>query len=180
MDYLMLGSLSVDDGGRALALGGLRQRAVLAVLLLSADRTVSVDALIEQVWAEAPPPKALASVRAYIANLRKILASPERADRLATDGYGYRLRLGDDRLDTRLFETRVGQGKRLLSARDTAGAARTLTDALALWRGAPLADFRDLPFAHHEIHRLEALRADAVEARYEAELAQGRAGAPKS
>ncbi|MCV7082878.1 BTAD domain-containing putative transcriptional regulator [Mycolicibacterium insubricum] len=175
MDYLMLGSLAVVDGERTPALGGLRQRAVLAVLLLSADRTVSIDALIEQVWDDAPPPKALASVRAYIANLRKILAGEDRADRLATDGYGYRLRLGDDRLDIRLFETRVGHGKRLLAACHTAGAARVLTEALALWRGSPLADFRDLPFAHHEIHRLEALRADAVEARYEADLAQGHA-----
>lgn len=179
MDYLLLGPMAVVDADQTRNPGGFRQRAVLAVLLLSADRAVDIDTLIEQVWDGAPPPKPIASLRAYIANLRKILTEQtrhgDRADRLVTDGHGYRLRLGTDRLDTRMFEAQVGQGKRLLEAGDPAGAGDTLGQALALWRGAPLSDFRDLPFAHHEIHRLEALRADAVEAHYECDLRVGRA-----
>lgn len=174
MDYLLLGTMTVTADGQVLNLGGFRQRAVLAALLLSADRTVDVDALTEQVWGASPPPKPVASLRAYVANLRRILADDVRRDRVVTDGRGYRLRLGSDRLDTRLFEAQVGQGKRLPDTGDPAGAAATLAPALALWRGSPLADFRELPFADHEVHRLKALRSDAVETRYEAELLNGR------
>ncbi len=174
MDYSLLGTLTVTNGDRVLNLGGFRQRAVLAALLLSADRTVDVDALTEQVWDVSPPPKPVSSLRAYIANLRRILADDVRTDRVVTDGRGYRLQLDSDRLDSRQFEAQADQGKRLLDAGDSVGAAATLAAALASWRGSPLADFRDLPFAHHEIHRLKALRSDAVETRYEAELRNGR------
>ena len=173
MEYLLLGAMGVTAASEPLGLGGFRQRSVLAVLLLSADRIVDSDALVDQVW-DQPPPKPMTSLRSYVANLRRILAADGRTDRLLTDGRGYRLRLDDDRLDTRQFEAGVAYGRRLLDAGDAVAAARTLTDALALWRGGPLSDFRDQPFAGHEIHRLEALRADAVETRYEAELQQGR------
>lgn len=174
MDYFLLGSMTVTSRGRVLSLGGLRQRAVLAALLLSAGRAVDIDTLVDEVWDGSPPPKPVASLRAYVANLRRILADDGRTDRVVTDGHGYRLQLGTDRMDTRLFETQVGQGKRLMDTGDSAGAATVLAEALGLWRGSPLSDFRDLPFAHHEIHRLEALRSDAVEARYEADLLEGR------
>ncbi len=174
MDYLLLGTMTVTDGDRALNLGGYRQRAVLAALLLAADRTLDVDTLTEQVWDGSPPPKPVVSLRAYVANLRRILADDARTDRLVTDGHGYRLRLGADRLDTRQFETQTGLGKRLLDNGDPTRAATVLDGALALWRGSPLSDLRDLQFTYHEIHRFEALRSDAVEARYEAELLRGR------
>ncbi|MFN8072769.1 MAG: BTAD domain-containing putative transcriptional regulator [Mycobacterium sp.] len=174
MRYLLLGSMLVADDTHSLRLGGFRQRAVLAALLLSPDRVVDVDTLTEQVWDGSPPPKPIASLRAYIANLRRILAYDQRTDRLVTDGHGYRLQLGPDQLDTRIFEAQVEQGRRLLSAGNASGAGSVLAEALDLWRGAPLSEFRDLSFCHHEIHRLEALRADAVGARYEADLMQGR------
>ncbi len=174
MEYLLLGSTTVTHDGRLLALGGLRQRSVLAALLLSANLTVDIDTLTDHVWDGSPPAKSITSLRAYVANLRRILSCDGRTDRLVTDGHGYRLHLGQDRLDIRRFEVLIGQGKRLLEARDPAGAAQMLTEALGLWRGNPLVDFRDLSFACHEIHRMEALRSDAVEARYEAELLLGR------
>ena len=173
MRYLLLGSMLVADDTHAVRLGGFRQRTVLAALLLSPDRVVDVDMLTEQVWDGSPPPKPIASLRAYVANLRRILAYDQRTDRLVTDGHGYRLQLGPDQLDTRVFEAQIGRGKRLLSAGDAVGAGSVLGEALELWRGAPLGEFRDLSFCHHEIHRLEALRADAVGARYEADLLQG-------
>ena len=174
VDYLLLGPMAAERGGAPLILGGFRQRAVLAVLLLAADRAVDIDTLIEQVWDGAPPPKPISSLRAYVANLRRILADDDRGDRLVTDARGYRLQLGSDRLDTREFETQIGHGKRLLDAGDAAEAGRMLEGALHHWRGGALTDFRDQPFANHEIHRLEALRADAVEACFDAGLQQGR------
>ena len=174
MRYLLLGSTLAADHTHTLRLGGFRQRTVLAVLLLSPDRVVDIDTLTEQVWDGSPPPKPMSSLRAYIANLRRILADDKRTDRLVTDAHGYRLQLGLDQLDTRVFEARIGQGHRFLDAGDAIGAGRILGEALELWRGAPLGEFRDLSFCHDEIHRLEALRADAVGAWYEAELLQGR------
>ena len=174
MDYLLLGTMTATAGDRTLNLGGYRQRAVLAALLLAADRTLDVDTLTEQVWDGSPPPKPVVSLRAYVANLRRILADDARTDRLVTDGHGYRLQLGADRLDTRQFETQTGLGKRLLDNGDPTRAATVLDGALALWRGSPLSDLRDLQFTYHEIHRFEALRSDAVEARFEAELLRGR------
>lgn len=173
MDYLLLGPLRATSGREPLALGGLRQRAVLAVLLLSAERVVDCDTLVDQVW-QTPPSKPLTSLRAYVANLRRILAFDGCRDRLVTDGGGYRLRLGDDRVDSEVFESGVAHGRRLLLSGDPAAATRVLAGVLALWRGEPLGEFRDQPFAGGEIHRLRALRVDALEAFYEAELRQGR------
>jgi DNA-binding SARP family transcriptional activator len=173
MDYQLLGPLRATSGTQPLTLGGLRQRAVLAVLLLSSERVVDCESLIEQVW-QTPPPKPITSLRAYVANLRRILAVDGCRDRLVSDGGGYRLRLADDRVDSELFESGVAKGRRLLRSGDRAAASRVLAGALALWRGDPLWDFRDQPFAGAEIHRLQALRVDAVEAFYEAELRQGR------
>jgi DNA-binding SARP family transcriptional activator len=173
MDYLLLGPMAVMRDNELLPLGGLRQRGVLAALLLAANRTVDTDKLIELVWDDSPPPKPIASLRAYIANLRRILGG-EHVGPLITDANGYHLNLGSDRLDTREFESLVGEGSRLLDVGDAARAGRVLERSLKLWRGAPLADFRDQPFVDHEVHRLEALRADAVETWFEAELRLGR------
>jgi DNA-binding SARP family transcriptional activator len=174
VEYQLLGSMAVSRSGAPLVLGGFRQRAVLAGLLLSADRTVELVTLIELVWDDVPPSKPISSIRAYVANLRRILGDDQRSDRLLTEARGYRLQLGSDRLDIHEFELQIGHGKRLLDAADPLGAVRKIERALLLWRGAPLTEFRDQPFVNHEIHRLEALRADAVETRFEAELLRGR------
>lgn len=170
VEYGILGPLAVHRDGQSLVLGGLRQRAVLAVLLLAEDRTVEVDRLIELVWGEFAPPKPLASVRAYVTNLRRILGSDGA---LLREGAGYRLDTGADVVDVRQFTQLVTEGRRLLDLGDAAAAKAALDDALSRWRGTPLADFRDLNFATHEIHRLETMRADAVESRFEAALQLG-------
>lgn len=170
MHYQLLGPMTVIHDDTEVTLGGLRQRGVLAALLLAAGRTVATDTLVEMVWADAPPAKPIASLRAYIANLRRLLGG----QRVVTDRSGYRLNLGTDRLDIREFETLVADSRRLLDAGDHVAAARTVERSLRLWRGVPLADFRDQPFVHYEMHRLEALRADALETRFEAQLGMGR------
>ena len=147
---------------------------MLAALLLSPDRVVDVDTLTEQVGTDRRRPSRSRRCAPTSPTCRRILAYDQRTDRLVTDGHGYRLQPGPDQLDTRIFEAQVEQGRRLLSAGNASGAGSVLAEALDLWRGAPLSEFRDLSFCHHEIHRLEALRADAVGARYEADLMQGR------
>lgn len=171
VQYQVLGPVAVTDGGVALSLGGFRQRAVLTVLLLSVDRTVDVDTLVENVWDGAPPAKPLTSLRAYVANLRRIIG----ADRLITADHGYRLRLGSDSLDSMVFESLAGRGRRLLDSGDPAAAHDCLSRALTLWQGQPLTDFRDSSWVQHEIQRLTAIRADTVESCYEAALLLGSA-----
>ncbi|MEV3900810.1 BTAD domain-containing putative transcriptional regulator [Mycobacterium sp. NPDC050551] len=174
MDFLLLGPLTVLRDGEPRPLGGLRQRAVLAALLLNAGREVEIDRLIDHVWHDAAPRKPVLSLRAYIANLRRILGADLG---LSTGTSAYCLHVGDHRIDARDFESLIERGRRQLDSGDAAGSARTLEQALGLWRGTPLSDLRNEVFVQQEVHRLETLRADAVEARFEAELRLGHAEA---
>ncbi|TPG34215.1 BTAD domain-containing putative transcriptional regulator [Mycolicibacterium hodleri] len=169
MEYRLLGSLSVFRDGEALPLGGLRQRAVLAAMLLAGERAVDADRLIDQVWGENAPPKPLVSLRAYVANLRRVLG----AGAVVRVGTGYRIDTGGDVVDAREFARLVDSGRRLLDSGELAAARTALEDGLALWHDAPLAEFRDLDFAIPEAHRLEAMRAEAVELYFEAALRLG-------
>ncbi|BBY31257.1 BTAD domain-containing putative transcriptional regulator [Mycolicibacterium sediminis] len=170
MEYRILGPLAVRRDGLDLPLGGLRQRAVLAVLLLSDDRAVEVDRLIEQVWGDEVPAKPLSSLRAYVANLRRIIGTDGAITRA---GQGYRLDTAGDVVDVREFARLIAQGRKLLDVGDAAAALPCLDEALGYWRGTPLADFRNLNFAMPEVHRLDTMRADAVELRFETALRLG-------
>ena len=165
MEFRILGALEVSEGGRSLPLGGTKQRAVLAVLLLHADEVVSTERLIDDVW-ERPPATVKAVLQGYISKLRKALP-PET---LLTRGPGYLLRLEPHELDLRRFE-------RLVEEADNAApalAAGKIREALALWRGPPLADFAEEPFAQAAVARLEELRLLAIEKRIAADLELGR------
>lgn len=169
MEYRLLGALTVVRDGVALPLGGLRQRAVLAALLLAGDRAVDADRLIDQVWGENAPPKPLVSLRAYVTNLRNIIG----ASALVRTGSGYRISTAGDVVDARELARLVDSGRRLLDSGESAAARTALEDALSLWHGTPLTEFRNLDFAIPETHRLEALRAEAVELYFEAALRLG-------
>jgi DNA-binding SARP family transcriptional activator len=169
VEYRILGPLAVLRHGDEVTLGGLRQRAVLAVLLLAGGRTVDTDRLIEQVWGDDAPPKPLASLRSYITNLRRLLDDSA----IVRDSSGYRIATAGAAVDAHEFARLVGDGRTVLDGGDPASARDTFANALALWRGSPLSDFRDHHFAMSEIHRLEALRIDAVEGYYDAALRLG-------
>ncbi|MBA3429385.1 MAG: winged helix-turn-helix domain-containing protein [Actinobacteria bacterium] len=158
MEFRILGPLEVVDDGRVLGLGSGRQLALVALLLLNANETVSMDRLVDELWGESPPPTAAKIVRNSISLLRR-----ELGDRLVTRPPGYLLRVEEDELDSRHLERAV-----------EGGHLDELTDALALWRGSPLSQFAYEQFAQNEIARLEELRLTAVEARVEAQLAVGR------
>ncbi|WP_243841574.1 AfsR/SARP family transcriptional regulator [Mycobacterium sp. DL592] len=165
--------------GTPAGLGGPKQRCVLAVLLANRGNVVSVDRLIDAVWGDEPPPKALTSVRSYMANLRRILdpssvASRADVQRLPSYPHGYQLNLlSGDSVDLFEFENLVSAGRNALINGDAATAVRTLGEALALWRGQPFGEFAYHEFAASEGIRITALRTTCMEARFDAALELG-------
>jgi DNA-binding SARP family transcriptional activator/class 3 adenylate cyclase len=179
VQFRILGPLEVlDDHGRPLALGGAKQRALLAVLLLHAGQAVSADRLIDELWGEDPPETARSVLQVYVANLRKVLepARPKRAAGgvLRTQAPGYLLDLGLEELDLARFERLAAEGRAALAAGDPAKAARLLAEAVGLWRGQTLTDVTLAASGQGAIARLEERRLTALEDRIEAELALGR------
>jgi DNA-binding SARP family transcriptional activator len=169
VDFRILGPLEVADSGRLLVVGPLKERALLALLLLRANEVVSRDRLIDELWGEEPPASAVTVLQTYVSHLRKVLPS----GRLTTRPPGYVIAAGKDELDLRRFERLVAQGEAALDGGDVRTAADTFGEALGLWRGAALADFAYEPFAQPAIRRLEELRLAALERRIEADLALG-------
>jgi DNA-binding SARP family transcriptional activator/tetratricopeptide (TPR) repeat protein len=174
MDFRILGPLEVSHNGRAVALGGPKQRALLALLLQGGNEVISSDRLIEDLWGERPPATAAKSLQVHISRLRKALQSDAENDVVLTRGQGYVIELGPDELDVRCFERLLDEGRRALAAGEPERAAPKLCEGLDLWRGPPLADFAYEPWAQTEIARLEELRLSAVEERLDADLALGR------
>jgi DNA-binding SARP family transcriptional activator len=180
VEFRILGPLQVVADGRSLVLGGVKQRAVLAMLVVHAGRVVSSDRLIEAVWQGRPPDRAGVTLRGYVSRLRAVL-EPKRSREapfqvLVSDHSGYRLDVGSEQVDAARFEALVREGSAALEAGDPDRAATTLRAALAMWRGPVLADLTDLEFARGERARFEELRLVAVETRIAAELALGRHG----
>ena len=170
MDFRVLGPLEVLDGEQAVKLGGAKQRALLAVLLLDANAVVSSDRLVDLLWGDEPPATASHSIQVYVSNLRKAVGSA----RLRTVAPGYAIDVGPDELDLARFERLLDEGRNRLADGQAEPAAVTLREALGLWYGPPLADFSYEPFAQTAIGRLEELRLSALEERIEADLACGR------
>ena len=174
MEFRILGPLEALDRGRSVGLGGTRQRALLAVLVLHRGETLSTDRLIDELWGEHPPATATKSVQVYISRLRKALAGGDGpAEVILTREHGYELRLDPEHLDAHRFERLVDEGRSDLAAGRPKPAASALEDALSLWRGPPLADLAYEPFAQREAARLDDLRLEALETLIEAKLALG-------
>ncbi len=160
MQISVLGPVEVTADGRSVAIGKGKPRALLAVLALDEGSTVSSDRLIEALWGEDPPPTAAKMVQLYVSQIRKALAASGDDARIITRGRGYELRLGDGDVDAVRFAELV--------------ADDMPREALALWRGAPLADVAEEPFAAGEIRRLEELHLTAAERAIDGDLAAGR------
>jgi peptide/nickel transport system substrate-binding protein len=175
LDFRLLGPLEVWERGRPLALGGTKQRALLAILLLHANEVVSRDLLIDELWGTRPPPSAPHTLETYVSRLRKTLHA-DRAGQpvVLTRPPGYMLRVGFGQLDLHRFERLLEEGRRALATHAPERAATKLREALALWRGRALADVEFEDFARVEIDRLDELRLQALEERIEAELALGQ------
>jgi WD40 repeat protein/DNA-binding SARP family transcriptional activator len=159
MQISILGPVQVTDGGRSVEIGAGKPRALLALLALHEGSTLTTDRLVEDLWGEEPPRTAAKMVQLCVSQLRKALADGDNGARIVTHGRGYELDLGSGSLDVRHFERLIAEGKPRA--------------ALALWRGAPLADVADEPFAVAEIRHLEELRLTAVELAIDQDLEAG-------
>ena len=168
MQFRILGPLEVAGDDSLLPLGGAKQRALLALLLLNVNESVSTDRLIEELWGEELPESGRAALQVRVSQLRKALGPA--GELVVTRAPGYVLRLESEQLDLHRFERLVGEA----DAAEPALAAAKLREALALWRGGPLADLSYEAFAQPAIRRLEELRLGTVEKRIEADLALGR------
>jgi DNA-binding SARP family transcriptional activator len=176
LEVRVLGGLEATLDGAPVELGARKQRAVFAVLALEADRIVSDDRLIDLLWGD-DQPKATASLRSYVSNLRRAL-EPDRRPRdparlLLTQGPGYRLAIAPDAVDAHRFEALAGTVRSRLLADDPSGALDVAADALALWAGPPLPELADERFVVDAAGRLETARVGVLEAVAEARLALG-------
>jgi DNA-binding SARP family transcriptional activator/class 3 adenylate cyclase len=164
--FRLLGPLEVRKNGQALALGAQMQGTLLAVLLLEQGRVVSTDRLVEALWGAKPPRTALTSLQNFVAQLRRLVGT----DAVLRRSPGYLLLVEPDEVDVHRFTRLVAEAQ----SAEPEERVVLLAEALALWRGPPLADFTYESFAQEEIRRLEGLRLAAVELRADAELGLGR------
>jgi predicted ATPase/DNA-binding SARP family transcriptional activator len=177
MEFRILGALEALDEGRGIALGGARQRALLAIFLLHPNEILTSDRLVDELWGEHPPVGATKALQVQISRLRKILLAADSNDPggvLVTREQGYELRLEPDRLDANRFQRLLTDGRTQLATGRPDLASATLEQALSLWRGTPLPEFAYESFAQSEIARFEELHVDAHEQLVEAKLALGR------
>jgi DNA-binding SARP family transcriptional activator len=168
VEFAILGPLEARESGEPIPLGGPKQRALLAMLLLEAGRVVSLDRLVDALWAGNPPPTAVASLQNFVAQLRKALGP----NAIETRPPGYVVRLEPEQLDVARMRRLVDEAR----ASEPVRRAELLDEVLALWRGEPLAEFRYETFAQEEIARLEEFRLALLEERAEAKLAIGAHG----
>jgi DNA-binding SARP family transcriptional activator len=169
VEFRILGPLEAEQEGRLVPLGGRKQRALLALLLLHANAVVPRDRLIDEIWGDEPPETARTALQVHVSQLRKALGG----ERIETRAPGYRVCTEPGALDLERFERLVAEGRDALAGGDAERSADALRKALALWRGTPLAELGEAPFAQREAPRLEELRLAALEERVEADLKLG-------
>lgn len=172
VEFRVLGALEVRLGDERLPLGGAKQRAVLAMLLLREGEVVPVERLVDEVWGDDPPPSAAHGLEAYVSRIRQLLNG--HGPSLTRRGAGYCLDLGDAALDAHVFADLLDVAANAAVEGDVERVSRLIVEALALWRGPALADVSLASAGRAEAERLEELRLRALEQRFEAELELGR------
>jgi DNA-binding SARP family transcriptional activator/ABC-type branched-subunit amino acid transport system substrate-binding protein len=170
-EFGILGPLTVHNGQGELDLGGSRQRALLALLLLGRGKTVSADRLVDDLWGVSQPAGAAKTLQVYVSRLRAALGD----GLIVRRGPGYALEIGAGRLDADRFERFLDEGRRQLSGGEPRAALTTLEQALEVWRGPALSEFEYESWAQPERRRLDELHLLALEERIEARLALGEA-----
>ena len=175
--FEVLGPLELRVAGESVPVGGPKQRALLALLVLRANEVFPRDELVEELWLGNPPSTAVNALQGYVSDLRQAFAAVKNPgfgpDRLVTRAPGYVLGVEAGELDLDVFERLATEARGDLDDRRPAAAAPKLHEALELWRGPPLAEFSS-ELLHAERRRLEELRLAALEDRVDADLALGR------
>jgi len=178
VEFRLLGPFEVRRGTDTVSAGGGKRRALLAVLLLAANRLVTIDRLIEALWGEDPPKTALNLVQGYVSDWRSMLEPGRRrrarGERLVSSAGGYRLVVAGGECDLLRFEALSRDGQRHRVAGDLDRAAQLLSRALSEWHGTALADFASEPFHSAAAAALEEARLEAVEAMAALDLELGR------
>jgi DNA-binding SARP family transcriptional activator len=175
LEFRILGPMEVVRDGQPVSVGGARPRAVLALLLLNANRTVSSDRMIEELWHSPPPDTALNSLHVHISHLRSAL-EPDRAASASSRVIlrrdpGYAIQVADAQFDLFRFESLWGDARRSLLDGDAGAARSLLATALDLWRGDALSDLTAERFTSLEARRLDEMRVEAQLDRIDADLA---------
>src|ERR687883_1824842 len=173
MEFRVLGPLEVLEDGRPLALGRLKERLVLGVLLLHANEFVSRERLIDELWGESPPPTARKAVNVYVSELRKALTR-NGLDPITTADGGYRFRVDSDELDLAHVEQLLATARERAAVGKLEAAAELLREAIALWRGPTLAGLLLESHGRDEVAQLDELRLTALMDRIDCDLALGR------
>ncbi len=174
-EFRILGPLQVVVAGEDRLVPGEKLQALLGRLLLEANRPVTTDRLIDDLWGERPPSTARQSLHAHVTRLRRLLETGDGGDSaLANDARGYILRVDEERLDATRFRRLVDTAREERRAGSDAAAAERYRDALALWRG-PVLEGVDLAGAEGDRAELDALRLAALEERIDADLRLGAA-----
>lgn len=175
IQFRALGEVAALVDGERLALGGQRQRRLLAMLLIHRNTTVSTDRLVEAVFAGEPTDAAATTMRSYIARIRRVVGGHDPLVAVVTQAPGYRLDVPDELFDVALFEAAVAEAERCLARGDPESARRAAIDAIDRWAGDPYTEFDDEMWALPEAQRLRELQLVAADRRIEADLAVGRA-----
>jgi DNA-binding NarL/FixJ family response regulator/DNA-binding SARP family transcriptional activator len=170
VEYRILGPLEVVDEDEPVPLGRLKERLVLAVLLLHANELVSRERLIDELWGESPPPTAKKAVNVYVSQLRKALTR-NGDNPIATDDGGYRIRVGADELDVACLRQLLVSARERAAAGELEAAVELLREALALWRGPTLAGLLLESHGRDEVAQLDELRLTALMDRIDCDLA---------
>jgi DNA-binding SARP family transcriptional activator/streptogramin lyase len=173
VEFRILGPLEVLEDGLPLALGRLKERTVLAVLLLHANEFVSRERLIDELWGTSPPPTARKAVNVYISKLRQTLTRNGH-DPIATAEGGYRLVVSPDLLDAERLRNLIAQARGCIADSESDAASQLLQEALALWRGPTLAGIQLESLCRDEVAQLDELRLAALMDRIDCDLALGR------
>jgi YVTN family beta-propeller protein len=174
LEFRLLGPIEAIADSASLDLGGPKQRAVLALLLLRANEVLPRERLIDDLWGDDPPATARQTLKAYVGRLRKVISVDDASGRLRSSGGGYVFELDPERLDLHRFQQLADRGTEALAHGDATTAAALLRDALSLWRGRPLEDLGGAAFVGSERARLEELRLVALENRIDADLTLDR------
>jgi DNA-binding SARP family transcriptional activator len=177
VQFGLLGPLEVTVDGGVVDIGTPKERQLLAILLVGVNTVVSIDRLVDGLWAESPPAKPLAGLRAYVSNLRRALSNGDvnGKDILVTESSGYSLRIDPERLDAVRFELLIARAQTDPTMQSADSVAATLDEALALVRGQPIADMEYEEFAQQEIRRLSELIVSTEERRAELAIEMGDA-----
>ena len=168
----LLGPLAVWRDGRPVDAGSPQQQELLALLLLQQSQPISTDVIVDSIWGEEVPPNALQTIRTYVSRLRRIVKGDSNVA-IVNESGGYRLSIANDRIDRGQFLVLAAAARTALLGGDGRRAENQLRDALALFRGRPMAGLDHAEFAHEEAGRLAELRLLAEEDLIEALLAQG-------